>query len=75
MQEVNFDEVVEWFSTATRAIRAKPTRLFARRSISPRNSIGKETQGQIRHVSGQELLDGIRQFALQQFGPMVDDRA
>ncbi|HTQ50057.1 MAG TPA: Minf_1886 family protein, partial [Candidatus Acidoferrales bacterium] len=33
--------------------------------------IGKETQGQIRHVSGQELLNGIRQFALQQFGPMV----
>ncbi len=27
--------------------------------------------GQKRHVSGQELLDGIRQFALQQFGPMT----
>jgi len=23
-----------------------------------------------RHVSGQELLDGLRQFALEQFGPM-----
>lgn len=23
-----------------------------------------------RHVSGQELLEGIRQYALQQFGPM-----
>jgi uncharacterized repeat protein (TIGR04138 family) len=24
-----------------------------------------------RHVSGQELLDGLRQFALDQFGPMA----
>ena len=24
-----------------------------------------------RHVSGQELLDGIRRFALEQFGPMT----
>ena len=24
-----------------------------------------------KHVSGQELLEGIRQFALQQFGPMA----
>lgn len=27
--------------------------------------------GQKRHVTGQELLDGIRQYALQQFGPMT----
>lgn len=27
--------------------------------------------GQKRHVTGQELLDGIRQFALKQFGPMT----
>jgi uncharacterized repeat protein (TIGR04138 family) len=24
-----------------------------------------------RHVSGQELLEGVRQYALEQFGPMV----
>ena len=24
-----------------------------------------------RHVSGQELLDGIREYALQQFGPLA----
>jgi uncharacterized repeat protein (TIGR04138 family) len=33
--------------------------------------IGKENRGTIRHITGQELLDGIRQFALQQFGPMA----
>ena len=24
-----------------------------------------------RHISGQELLDGIRDYALQQFGPLA----
>lgn len=31
----------------------------------------KPTEGKGRHVSGQELLDGIRQFALKDFGPMA----
>ena len=30
----------------------------------------KPASGPERHVSGQELLDGIRQFALRQYGPM-----
>ena len=28
-------------------------------------------QDEVCHVSGQELLDGIRDYALQQFGPMT----
>lgn len=31
----------------------------------------KKASGQSGHVSGQQLLDGIRRFALKQFGPMV----
>jgi uncharacterized repeat protein (TIGR04138 family) len=31
----------------------------------------KPVEGPGRHVSGQELLDGIRQYALQEFGPMA----
>ncbi|MEP6662773.1 MAG: Minf_1886 family protein [Verrucomicrobiota bacterium] len=34
-------------------------------------SAGKARKGEIRHVTGQELLGGIRQYALQQFGPMT----
>jgi uncharacterized repeat protein (TIGR04138 family) len=30
----------------------------------------KENKGELRHVSGQELLRGIREYALTQFGPM-----
>jgi len=29
------------------------------------------TEGKVRHVSGQELLAGIRAYALEQFGPMT----
>ncbi|PYK99589.1 MAG: hypothetical protein DME19_08150 [Verrucomicrobia bacterium] len=28
-------------------------------------------KNEVRHVSGQELLDGIREYALQLFGPMT----
>ena len=31
----------------------------------------KSGQGKLRHVTGQELLGGIRDYALGQFGPMT----
>jgi len=31
----------------------------------------KPDKGPARHVSGAELLDGIRQYALQEFGPLA----
>ncbi|MSU33283.1 MAG: hypothetical protein EXS25_11655 [Pedosphaera sp.] len=31
----------------------------------------KRSPNAARHVSGQELLDGIREFALKQYGPMT----
>jgi uncharacterized repeat protein (TIGR04138 family) len=71
MQEVNFDEAVE-------KILAKDSRFsreayaFVREALDfTQKLIGKESRGTIRHITGQELLDGIRQFALQQFGPMA----
>lgn len=33
--------------------------------------LNKPDQGPARHVTGQELLEGIRLLALQQFGPMA----
>ena len=59
-------------------ILAKDTRyhrdayLFLREALDyTQKSILKETRGQMRHVSGQELLGGIREYALEEFGPMV----
>jgi uncharacterized repeat protein (TIGR04138 family) len=71
MHEVSFDETLE-------IIRAKDPRYardayqFVRQALDyTQKSIGRENRGRIRHVSGQELLGGIRGFALGQFGPMA----
>ncbi len=71
MHEVNFDEVVE-------QILAKDNRFhrdaygFMREALDfTQKVIGKENQGKVRHVTGQELLDGLRQYSLQQYGPMT----
>ena len=71
MQEVNFDEVLE-------KILEKDPRYhrdayhFIREALDfTQHSVSKENHGQVRHVSGQELLVGIREFALQQFGRRV----
>ena len=46
--------------------------LFIRESLdfTVRN-LERPAEGEKRHVSGQELLEGIRQYALQEFGPMA----
>ena len=71
MHEVSFEEALQ-------RIQVKDPRydreayLFVREALDhTQKTIGKDPRGRIRHVTGQELLDGIREFALQQFGPMV----
>ena len=34
-------------------------------------SISKQEEGTVRHISGQELLGGMRAHALEQYGPMA----
>ena len=71
MQTVNFDEELE-------KIVAKDSRFhrdayfFVREALDhTQKLIGKVPKDEIRHVSGQQLLDGIRDFGLGQFGPMT----
>jgi len=46
--------------------------VFVREALDhTQKSIVKENKGKLRHVSGQELLAGIRDYALSQFGPMT----
>ena len=71
MQEVIFDEALE-------QILARDSRFhrdayhFLREALdyTQRNQ-PREPRAKIRHVTGQELLDGIRRYALDQYGPMV----
>jgi len=69
MQEVSFEEGLE-------RIRAKDGRYdrdayeFVRDALDhTRKLMGKEGRGQ--HVTGQELLNGVRDLALSKFGPMA----
>ena len=71
MQEINFDEALEQI-LARDSRYTREAYLFVREALDyTQRLVGKETRGAIRHVTGRELLDGIRQFALNQFGPMT----
>ncbi|MEO6034678.1 MAG: Minf_1886 family protein [Verrucomicrobiota bacterium] len=71
MQAPNFEEILE-------KIVAKDPRyqregyFFLREALDHTQKIVSKTKkNEIRHVSGQELLAGIRDYALSQFGPMT----
>ncbi len=71
MQEVSFEQ-------ALAKIQAKDPRyqrdayLFVRDALDhTQKSVARDSRGRVRHVTGQELLAGIRAFALEQFGPMA----
>lgn len=75
MQTANFDETLE--AVLRRDPRyPREAYLFLREALEQttksvtRNS-REGTRKETRHVSGQELLEGIRIFALEQFGPMT----
>jgi uncharacterized repeat protein (TIGR04138 family) len=71
MQEVNFDEVVEKLCAQDQRF-ARDAYSFTREALDyTQKLISRENKGAVRHVTGQELLEGIRQFALQQYGPMT----
>ncbi len=71
MQEINFEETIEQI-VAQDPRYTREVYSFVREALDfTQKLIVKENRGQVRHVSGQELLEGIRQFGLQQFGPMT----
>lgn len=72
MQELTFDSTLE-------LILAKDSRYqrdvyhFVKDALDyTQKVVVKENREQFRHVSGQELLEGIRGYAITQFGPMTE---
>ncbi len=71
MQEVNFDEAVDQILATDNRFH-RDAYLFMREALDfTQKLVGRENLGKVRHVTGQELLNGLRQYALQQFGPMT----
>jgi uncharacterized repeat protein (TIGR04138 family) len=71
MQEVNFDEAIEQI-LAKDARYHRDAYAFLRDALDhTQKLIARQARGQMRHVNGPELMHGVREYALQQFGPMT----
>jgi uncharacterized repeat protein (TIGR04138 family) len=71
MQEVSFEEALE-ILTIKDPRYPREAYLFVREALDhTQRVLAKDRQGSIRHVSGQELLGGIKDYASAQFGPMA----
>jgi uncharacterized repeat protein (TIGR04138 family) len=71
MQPLNFDDVL------TKIVENDPryhrdAYTFLREALEfTQKLISKANKNQVRHISGPELLNGIREYALLTFGPMT----
>src|SRR3954451_24175318 len=71
MHAANFEETVD--KIVTRAPRySREAYYFVREALDhTQKLLGRSGKEEIHHVTGQELLEGIRAYALHQYGPMV----
>ena len=71
MQKIGFAEALESI-VASDARYQREAYIFLRDALDYTTKQQKKAKGTtVRHVSGPELLDGVRQYALREFGPMV----
>jgi uncharacterized repeat protein (TIGR04138 family) len=71
MHEVSFDKALAII--CAKDVRfAREGYLFVRDSLNhTQKEISKKNRDEARHITGQELLTGIREYALAQYGPMA----
>jgi uncharacterized repeat protein (TIGR04138 family) len=71
MQSVNFEEVLDQI-VARDPRYTREAYFFLREALDHTQKLGGRLKpGELNHVTGQQLLDGIRAYALDQFGPMA----
>ncbi len=71
MEKINFGERIEEIIKADSRY-DRDAYQFVREGLDyTLKSLKKQGDKSHRHVSGQELLEGLRQFSLQQYGPMA----
>lgn len=71
MEELNFNEVLDKIVAADPRYRREAYD-FVREALDfTQKVVAQSAKGSKRHVKGQELLAGIRDFALAQYGPMA----
>ena len=73
MHEVNFDEILDQILAQDSRFH-RDAYVFVRDALeTTKKQVHKENREgrEEKHVTGQELLEGIRLFALKEFGPMT----
>ena len=71
MQKIGFAEALDSI-VASDSRYQREAYVFLRDALDFTTKQQKKAKGTtVRHVSGPELLDGVRQYALREFGPMV----
>jgi uncharacterized repeat protein (TIGR04138 family) len=71
MQKIGFAEALDSI-VASDPRYQRDAYVFLRDALDYTTKQQKKTKGaSVRHVAGPELLDGVRQYALKEFGPMV----
>jgi uncharacterized repeat protein (TIGR04138 family) len=71
MQQINFDETLDTVIEKNPRYH-REAYIFLREALDyTQKMVIKGAKDELHHVTGQELLSGIRAYALQQFGPMA----
>ncbi|MBM3879937.1 MAG: hypothetical protein FJ387_09495 [Verrucomicrobia bacterium] len=71
MQRKDFHETVEAILRSDHRYQADAYHFVREALEHTQKAVSKANKGQLRHISGQELLKGIRAYALAQYGPMA----
>lgn len=71
MHQLNFDDVLDKMVEQNPRYR-RDAYLFLREALEfTQKTISKANKNQVRHITGTELLHGIREYALALYGPMT----
>ena len=70
MQKAGFSELIDRI-VAEDARYDREAYIFAKNALAFTAKQKKRKEDVSHHVTGQELLEGVRQYALKEFGPMV----
>jgi len=71
MQPANFEEGIDLILGQDSRF-DREAYFFVREALDhTQRLVAKKGKDQLRHVSGRELLDGIRSYGLEQYGPMT----
>ena len=71
MQQLNFEDVLTRIVEQDQRYH-RDAYVFLREALEfTQKAISRANKNQVRHITGQELLNGIREYALAVFGPMT----